>query len=379
MSDDSRRQARFEVEVAPDDAQAFARLSGDWNPLHTDPAYAAATAHGRPILHGAFSAGLVSRMAGMFLPGRACLLRSLRLSFHHPILPPARLEVAGRVVAWDGVTGRGEVEIRDLGTAQLCVTASYEYGLHAHDDAGAAVAAISPGASSEASESSAPPLGEPRVLVTGATGGLGSAVLRRLGRRGVGLSRQPREGMVQIEDPVRLDQQRFPFPLAGIVHGAWPPPDNDGLLALAAPEAAVHRHVADPLEQMLALARLLKDQGIPDAPLILVGSTFAEPGRHAFRTPLYSLSKAMIPSLTTILALELARHRRRCLAVVLDVLDGGMNADLNPRVRLAHANRSPFGLVPTPDEVAGQILWLLDNPSPLASGGVFTLTGNTLP
>src|SRR5215211_86917 len=45
----------------------FANVSGDWNPLHTDPGHAARTAYRRPVLHGAFSAGLLSRLAGMYL------------------------------------------------------------------------------------------------------------------------------------------------------------------------------------------------------------------------------------------------------------------------------------------------------------------------
>ena len=33
--------ASFQVEVTYEDAIAFAKLSGDWNPLHTDPEHAA--------------------------------------------------------------------------------------------------------------------------------------------------------------------------------------------------------------------------------------------------------------------------------------------------------------------------------------------------
>src|SRR5439155_363366 len=67
-------EASFEVVIGQEHVRTFAELSGDWNPLHTDAAYAATTQYGRPILHGAFSAGLVSRMAGMHIPGTDCLL-----------------------------------------------------------------------------------------------------------------------------------------------------------------------------------------------------------------------------------------------------------------------------------------------------------------
>src|SRR5262245_55761275 len=47
-------------EVSAADVLEFARLSGDRNPLHTDPAYAASTNYGRPIVHGAFQVSLAS-------------------------------------------------------------------------------------------------------------------------------------------------------------------------------------------------------------------------------------------------------------------------------------------------------------------------------
>src|SRR5690242_8225630 len=98
--------ASFIVEVTPADTEAFARLSGDWNPLHTDAAYASTTPFKRPVLHGAFSAGLVSRLAGMDLPGRDCLLHGMRLRFVAPIIPPARLVVRGEEKHTSGALGR---------------------------------------------------------------------------------------------------------------------------------------------------------------------------------------------------------------------------------------------------------------------------------
>jgi 3-hydroxybutyryl-CoA dehydratase len=83
-------RARFEVAITTDAVQAFADLSGDWNLLHTDPPYAAGTVYGACVLHGAYSASLVSRMSGMHLPGEACLLHGIQLRFNSPIIPPVR-------------------------------------------------------------------------------------------------------------------------------------------------------------------------------------------------------------------------------------------------------------------------------------------------
>jgi acyl dehydratase len=52
-----------------DDVEVFARLTGDRNPLHFDPAFAAATRAGRLIIHGGLTAGLFNALVAMELPG----------------------------------------------------------------------------------------------------------------------------------------------------------------------------------------------------------------------------------------------------------------------------------------------------------------------
>lgn len=49
-----QRFTSAEREVTDHDLRAFAELSGDTHPLHTDPEYAATTRFGRPVLHGPY-------------------------------------------------------------------------------------------------------------------------------------------------------------------------------------------------------------------------------------------------------------------------------------------------------------------------------------
>jgi acyl dehydratase len=181
--------ARFEVEVTPESALDFARLSGDWNPLHTDDAHAQATPYRRRVLHGAFSAGLVSRMAGMFLPGTDCLLHGMRLRFLAPIIPPASLSVDGQIVSDSGSTGRVDVVISDRNSGVRYVDASYEFGRHESGHLSETKPArVAPGVAT----------GEPVILVTGGSGGLGSAVMAAVGPQAIGLSRVTSESCVQV-------------------------------------------------------------------------------------------------------------------------------------------------------------------------------------
>jgi NAD(P)-dependent dehydrogenase (short-subunit alcohol dehydrogenase family) len=360
--------SEFEVNVTEADARQFAELSGDWNPLHTDPVYAAETNYRRTILHGAFSAGLLSRMAGMHIPGRDCLLHGIKLKFVAPIHPPARLRVRGDLVRDRGDSGVVEVTISDSITGAHYVNGTYEFGLHRHQASPQAMA------ESEVVSTEAP------VLVTGASGGLASAVLLRLGSRGLGLSRSGAAGALMVTDLARLPELLAGRKIAGIVHCGWPSPDNQRLTALGSDtESAIHYHVAEPLGDCLKLAQALSVHGRRGAALVLVGSTAAQAGRHNWRMPLYSLSKSLVPTLVKVLAVELGARNLRCLGVVFDVIDGGMNDTMRDAVRLAHTDRSPHGLLASTDDAAGQVAWVLDNTSHLVSGAIISLSGGALP
>jgi NAD(P)-dependent dehydrogenase (short-subunit alcohol dehydrogenase family)/acyl dehydratase len=361
-------EAGFEVAVGPEQALEFARVSGDWNPLHTDPAHAAETPYRRPVLHGAYSAGLISRLAGMQLPGADCLLHGMRLRFVAPVILPARLRVHGRLVAEAAGTGRVEATVTDADSGLCYVEAGYEFSRH-HLNVSESRA--------EAARSSTTLQGT--VLVTGASGGLGQALVELLGNRAIPVSRTAAPGMLHAPDLEALADQLGDTPIDGIVHCAWPAPDNVRLTRLPDSRAAVEHQVAQPLRQMIGLARLLEARGTPEAALVLVGSTFAHPGRHNFRMPLYTLAKGMIPSLAHILALELASANRRSVAVVFDVIDAGMNRRLTAAGRLAHADRTLRGQLPSAEDAARQILWVLDNRSALVSGATLTLSGGALP
>lgn len=77
--------ARFTKTVTQADVTLFAGLTGDFNPLHVDHEHAAQTRFGRPVVHGAFLAGLVSAVLGMQMPGPGALYASQSLAFKRPV------------------------------------------------------------------------------------------------------------------------------------------------------------------------------------------------------------------------------------------------------------------------------------------------------
>ena len=137
--------------------------------------------------------------------------------------------------------------------------------------------------------------------------------------------------------------------------------------------------MARPLRQAINLSRLLLKRGTPGAMLLLVGSTFAAPGRHAYRMPLYSLGKSLLPPLTRALAVELGGAGKRFITATFDVIDGGMTGRLSAQGRRGHADRVPSGKLPGVSDAAGQLLWILENGGSLVSGATLTLSGGALP
>ncbi len=68
------------------EVEAFAAISGDHNPLHLDPEYAATTAFGECIAHGMLTGALISASIAMQLPGPGSVYLSQNIQFRSPVM-----------------------------------------------------------------------------------------------------------------------------------------------------------------------------------------------------------------------------------------------------------------------------------------------------
>src|SRR3989344_5436729 len=91
--------AEFKTTLAEKDVVTFSRLSGDMNPLHLDSVYAATTPFERPIAHGMLLAALLSRLIGMYMPGKRSLYLAQSLFFKKIVYPGETLVASGEVTA----------------------------------------------------------------------------------------------------------------------------------------------------------------------------------------------------------------------------------------------------------------------------------------
>ncbi|MAC38964.1 MAG: (R)-hydratase [Oceanicaulis sp.] len=71
--------------VTEADLDMFAKVSGDYNPVHMDEEFARATPFRGRIAHGALVASYISGVLGNQLPGPGAIFLGLNMRFFHPV------------------------------------------------------------------------------------------------------------------------------------------------------------------------------------------------------------------------------------------------------------------------------------------------------
>jgi short-subunit dehydrogenase/acyl dehydratase/acyl carrier protein len=268
----------FKRTFGSQDFHTFAALSGDHNPLHHDPDYAARTAMGVPIVPAVLAASPFSAAAGMALPGHRSLILSAEIRALEPIRYDEEVVYSFRVV-------NTSKEIRTLDIRALALQGKH-VALEGHlrvrirDDVAADDGPDQAwGTYHRAS-------GPRRALVTGAAGAIGAACARVLASRGWHLMLQCRSndarmariakeisGPIDVEvitgdltDPsarAALAAASVQKPIAAVVHAASPQID--------APASALH-------EVNYVALRTLVDSVLPnmlerqDGAFVMIGS-----------------------------------------------------------------------------------------------------------
>ncbi len=117
MEDDSGRRLTVRS-FSQDEFDAFARLSGDDNPIHVDSAYSAGTRFGRPVAHGMWLFSVLSAEIGAMFPGGR--LDGIELMFPRPTYAGDQMELEVEVARRDGGTAELTLEIRNPAGDETC-------------------------------------------------------------------------------------------------------------------------------------------------------------------------------------------------------------------------------------------------------------------
>jgi acyl dehydratase len=78
------QKARRRKTVTARDVELYAEITGDRNPLHFDPAFAAGTRFGRLVAQGGITAGMLNALVAMDLPGPGTVFMSQSLKYLAP-------------------------------------------------------------------------------------------------------------------------------------------------------------------------------------------------------------------------------------------------------------------------------------------------------
>jgi 3-hydroxybutyryl-CoA dehydratase len=85
------------IRITPEMVAAFAEVTGDHNPLHTDPAYAEPR-FGGVIAHGVLLVGFFSALLATQLPGPGSVARALTVRFKAPAHPGDEVRIEVKIV-----------------------------------------------------------------------------------------------------------------------------------------------------------------------------------------------------------------------------------------------------------------------------------------
>lgn len=102
-------EAVSEKTVAEQDIGDFARVSGDYNPVHMNEEYAATTFFKSRIAHGMLTASFISTVLGTQLPGPGCIYLSQSLKFLAPVRIGDTVKAVVRITNLDKARHRAQL------------------------------------------------------------------------------------------------------------------------------------------------------------------------------------------------------------------------------------------------------------------------------
>ena len=100
----------FQSEITEKMMQQFTKMSGDTNPLHSDPDFAIQKGFSSNVVFGMLTASFYSTLIGVYLPGKYALLQGIDISFHHPVYPGESLTIYGEICHIHEAFGQVEIK-----------------------------------------------------------------------------------------------------------------------------------------------------------------------------------------------------------------------------------------------------------------------------
>lgn len=106
------QRATRSLTVTADHVRKFAEISGDYNPLHFDEAFAARTKFGRLVVQGGLTTGLLHALVAMDMPGPGTVFLSQNWKFTAPVFIGDTITAQAEIVSIHGTKPVTNLQVR---------------------------------------------------------------------------------------------------------------------------------------------------------------------------------------------------------------------------------------------------------------------------
>lgn len=120
----------FTVELTAAMMEGFREISGDTNPLHLNRAFATEAGFRDVVGYGMLTSALYSKLVGVYLPGRFCVLHGIQVDFSNPAYVGDQLTVKGEISYLNEAFRRIEIKAWIETSSQVISKAKIKVGLN---------------------------------------------------------------------------------------------------------------------------------------------------------------------------------------------------------------------------------------------------------
>lgn len=379
----------FEETITAKKIQEFSQMSGDLNPLHNDPNFAKKIGKPNIVAHGAIQQYLISRFAGMYLPGKYCILKKIDTNYLLPIFPEQKILVQGAITQWSAknIDGELEIKIKSPDNNTIFSITRVRFGLTEITQDAASSIKSHETPSAYIQEKPEPKLSiKKKILLIGGSGGIGQEIRKFFSTennyevlitgRSVELPNLRYDPLNELDSNAdNLVNFCRTNKVYAVILLASKPPLKQSLTEINLEDLCdnIKLHFK-PLRELTASIKAGKNPDIKR--LIVLGSSGSREHFFEYGYESYSYAKLLAKLYIQDLSRELARIDNLTLNIISpSEIAAGMNANMSERAKQVIGAKLPTGTMTTTQEIYHALLMLLDEKSSMIRGQELVLSG----